>query len=420
MIEKRTPEIRFLEYNDDWETSDLGKMSIAFEYGLNAAAKEYDGKNKYIRITDIDDESRVFIQTNLTSPDIAVESLTGYQLEEGDIVFARTGASVGKSYIYKTSDGLVYYAGFLIRARIKSEHCAEFVFYNTLTEKYEKFIYITSQRSGQPGVNAQEYATFEMMIPRIEEQKKIGQYFSQIDELINLHQRKCEKLKNIRETMLEKMFPKNGCDVPEIRFKGFSSAWELHEVGEYYDFKNGLNKGKEYFGEGTPIVNFTDVFHHRGIYSQNLNGKVTLDISEIKNYEVKKGDLFFTRTSETIEEIGYPSVMLDCPENTVFSGFVLRGRTILEEDPLDDLFKKYVFFTNVFRKEMIKKSSMTTRALTSGTAIKSMEFKHPVDKEEQHKIGQYFTDLDNLIELHQCKIKKLKNIKSASLKKMFV
>lgn len=134
-----------------------------------------------------------------------------------------------------------------------------------------------------------------------------------------------------------------------------------------------------------------------------LSGKVRLELPEIKNYEVKKGDIFFTRTSETIEEIGYPSVMLGEPKNTVFSGFVLRGRCFLKDEPLDNLFKKYLFFTDAFRTEMLRKSSMTTRALTSGTAIKNMEFLHPSSKEEQHRIGEFLTKLDNLITLHQKK-----------------
>ena len=188
-----------------------------------------------------------------------------------------------------------------------------------------------------------------------------------------------------------------------IFFANMAFSWEQRKVGDYYDFKNGLNKGKEFFGSGTPIINFTDVFHNRGIISQNLNGKVTLEPSEIKNYEVKKGDIFFTRTSETIEEIGYPSVMLDEPKNTVFSGFVLRARCVLSKDPLDNLLKKYVFFTYAFRNEMLKKSSMTTRALTSGTAIKGMVFFHPLSKDEQHKIGEFITNIDNLITLHQRK-----------------
>ena len=175
---------------NDWEQRKLGEIAASFEYGLNAAAKEYDGENKYIRITDIDDNTHEFLTDGITSPDINLTSAENYKLAEGDILFARTGASVGKSYIYRNSDGLVYYAGFLIRARIKEEYDAEFVFQNTLTEKYNRYIAVTSQRSGQPGVNAQEYSEFEIQVPEKDEQIKIGAYFTQLDHIITLHQQK--------------------------------------------------------------------------------------------------------------------------------------------------------------------------------------------------------------------------------------
>lgn len=206
---------------------------------------------------------------------------------------------------------------------------------------------------------------------------------------------------------------------PTIRFRGFTDNWEQRKVGEFYDFKNGLNKNKEFFGTGVPIVNFTDVFHNRGLTASQLEGRVTLEPNEIKNYRVKKGDTFFTRTSETIEEIGYPSVMLDTPENTVFSGFVLRGRCFSSNDPLDNLFKQYVFFTQSFRDEMKKKSSMTTRALTSGTSIKEMLFQFPSSKNEQHQIGKCITKFDDLITLHQRKLDQLKALKKYFLQNMF-
>lgn len=206
MSNDKKPDIRFKDYSDDWEQRKLGDIASSFEYGLNAAAKEYDGENKYIRITDIDDNTHEFLTDNLTSPDIDLTGVDNYKLTEGDILFARTGASVGKSYIYRNSDGLVYYAGFLIRARIKEEYDAEFVFQNTLTDRYNKYIAVTSQRSGQPGVNAQEYAEFEIEVPKKEEQTKIGTYFRNIDHLITLHQRELEKLKNIKKALLEKMF----------------------------------------------------------------------------------------------------------------------------------------------------------------------------------------------------------------------
>ena len=207
---EKVPEIRFKGFTDAWEQRKFGEMASSFEYGLNAAAKEYDGENKYIRITDIDDNTHEFLSDSLTSPDIDLTDAEKYKLSTGDILFARTGASVGKSYIYRDYDGLVYYAGFLIRARIKDECDVEFVFQNTLTDKYNKYIAVTSQRSGQPGVNAQEYSEFKIQVPKKEEQIKIGKYFQNLDHLITLHQRKCDSLKELKKFMLQNMFPKEG------------------------------------------------------------------------------------------------------------------------------------------------------------------------------------------------------------------
>lgn len=207
---KKNPEIRFTGFTDDWEQRKLGELSSSFEYGLNAAAKEYDGKNKYIRITDIDDSSHEFLTDEVTSPDTDLSIADNYRLSDGDILFARTGASVGKTYIYKDSDGLVYYAGFLIRARIKREYNPEFVFQNTLTADYKKYIAVTSQRSGQPGVNAQEYSEYKIMIPSKAEQDKISTYLRGLDHLITLHQRKCDELKEVKKFMLQNMFPQKG------------------------------------------------------------------------------------------------------------------------------------------------------------------------------------------------------------------
>ncbi len=200
------PEVRFAGFTDDWEQRKLGELASNFEYGLNASAKEFDGIHKYIRITDIDDSSRKFNSDSITSPDIDLSSADNYKLKNGDLLFARTGASVGKSYLYTESDGLVYYAGFLIRARLKSEFDSNFVFQNTLTNDYNNFIKVTSQRSGQPGVNAQEYASFNIKTPCYDEQQKIGLFFKQLDDLITLHQRKVDFLKEQKKGYLQKMF----------------------------------------------------------------------------------------------------------------------------------------------------------------------------------------------------------------------
>ena len=149
---------------------------------MNAAAIAYDGKHKYIRITDIDEETSAFIPNPLCSPDDDFEER--YLVKENDILFARTGASVGKSYLYNSSDGELYFAGFLIRARIKSKYNGAFIYYQTKSKRYSKWVKLISMRSGQPGINSQEYSSFPIVLTGRVEQNKIADFISLIDNKI--------------------------------------------------------------------------------------------------------------------------------------------------------------------------------------------------------------------------------------------
>ena len=203
---EKYPELRFEGFTDPWEQRKLGSIAASFDYGLNAAATEYDGQNKYLRITDIDDVTHEFLKSDLTTPLADLAMSADYLLEEGDLLFARTGASVGKTYLYRQYDGTVFFAGFLIRARIGESADPEFVYQATLTDAYKKYVAITSQRSGQPGVNAQEYADYQLMLPSRTEQQQIGMTLRSLDNFITLHQRKCERLRHLKAAMLDKMF----------------------------------------------------------------------------------------------------------------------------------------------------------------------------------------------------------------------
>ena len=160
----------------------MGKCCAPLEYGMNAAAKEFDGENKYIRITDIDDDSQQYLTDDIVSPDGTLEGK--YLVRENDILFARTGASVGKSYLYNKKDGKLYFAGFLIRAHVKSENNAAFIFYQTQLKRYQKWVAIMSTRSGQPGINAQEYESYSVYLPNIAEQRKITNFITLLDTRI--------------------------------------------------------------------------------------------------------------------------------------------------------------------------------------------------------------------------------------------
>ncbi|AVQ25909.1 restriction endonuclease subunit S [Fusobacterium periodonticum] len=155
----------------------------------------------------------------------------------------------------------------------------------------------------------------------------------------------------------------------------FENKIKIVKLGELFEFKNGINKEKSSFGKGTPIINYVNVYKKNKIYFEDLQGLVEATDDELIRYKVKRGDVFFTRTSETIEEIGFTSVLLEDIENCVFSGFLLRAR------PLTDLllpeYCAYCFSTSSMRNAIIRKSTYTTRALINGTSLSQIEIPLP-------------------------------------------
>ena len=155
----------------------------------------------------------------------------------------------------------------------------------------------------------------------------------------------------------------------------FENKVKMVKIGDLFEFKNGINKDKGSFGKGTPIINYVNVYKKNKIYFEDLKGLVEVSNDELVRYGVKRGDVFFTRTSETIEEIGYTSVLLEDIENCVFSGFLLRARPIT--DLLLPEYCAYCFSTSNIRNTIIKKSTYTTRALTNGTSLSQIEIPLP-------------------------------------------
>ncbi|QQN59518.1 restriction endonuclease subunit S [Elizabethkingia bruuniana] len=195
--------MRFPEFTEEWETKKLGEVATNVMYGMNAAATNYDGENQYIRITDIDEQTRLFCPNPLSSPDGELDNK--YLLHKGDILFARTGASVGKSYLYNDKDGKIYFAGFLIRLNVRAED-PYFIFSQTLTEKYQRWVLTMSMRSGQPGINAEEYKLLPIVIPSIQEQEKISSFLSLIDSRIQTQNKIIEELKLLKITLRYQLY----------------------------------------------------------------------------------------------------------------------------------------------------------------------------------------------------------------------
>lgn len=190
--------------SDTWKEVTLSDVADGFEYGMNAAATAYDGFHKYIRITDIDDESHQYIQTSVVSPSGFVEEK--YRVRERDILFARTGASVGKSYLYQSADGELYYAGFLICIHVKENVDSLYIFQNTLTEEYKRWVVLESTRSGQPGINAEQFKQYRFHLPPLEIQNKISSLTSNIDTYIAKEEKKLSLITLTRNGLLQQLF----------------------------------------------------------------------------------------------------------------------------------------------------------------------------------------------------------------------
>lgn len=234
-----------------------------------------------------------------------------------------------------------------------------------------------------------------VIFPRIEEQKMISQYFSNLDHLITLHQRKCEQTKKLKKYMLQKMFPQNGEKVPEIRFDGFTYDWEQRKLGDIGSTFTGLSgKTKEDFGHGdAQFITYMNVFSNP---VANLEMTEAVEIDAKQNC-VKKGDVFFTTSSETPEEVGMSCVMPENKDNIYLNSFCFGYRPT-EKFDLDYL--AYVLRADSFRQEMTFLAQGISRYNISKNKV--MEVSIPIPNlEEQTMVGQYFSNLDHLITLHQ-------------------
>ena len=397
---KNTPKLRFPGFTYPWEQRKLGECMSSFTYGLNAAAKDYDGMHKYIRITDIDDETHNFIQSNLSSPDIDFNmDVSDYKLNIGDIVFARTGASVGKTYLYNPNDGDLYYAGFLIRGKVKEECDAGFIYQNTLTKEYDSFIRITSQRSGQPGVNSKEYATFRLNIPCKDEQEKISKVLNSLDELFTLHQRKLEHLKLKKKSLLQKLFPKEGEVYPELRFPGFTGPWEQCKLADVANIIMGQSPSSQ---------NYTDNPNDDILVQGNadlIDGQVVprLWTKEITK-SIDEGNIIMT-VRAPVGDVA----------KTAYKVVLGRGVAGIKGDEYIYQFLLKLKYNHYWRSL----SSGSTFESINSNDIKNLIIDIPCD-EERTKIGNLLRTTDSLINLYQRKLEHLKLLKKALLQQLFV
>ena len=399
---RRIPKIRFVNFNDKWNYKTLDEISNAIEYGINALAKDFDGIHKYLRITDIDDTSRLFLTAKLSSPDVdfTEENYENYKLQKNDLLFARTGASVGKTYLYRESDGEVYYAGFLIRARLHDSYDGNFVFQQTFTDKYKQFIDITSQRSGQPGVNGKEYGDWKIGITSYSEQFAIGYLFRTFDDLLSNYKENLANYQSLKATMLSKMFPKAGQTVPEIRLEGFEGEWKEKEFSKLVKRVTQSSNS-----DSLPKVEFEDIVSGQG----QLNKDISSKFDNRKGIHFKPGYTLYGKLRPYLNNWLLPK----------FEGVALGDFWVFDPNGNDSNFIYYLVQSNRYQK-VANDTSGTKMPRSDWKSVSTTIFAIPQTITEQQAIGSYFSNLDNLINSHQEKISQLETLKKKLLQDMFI
>ena len=204
---------------------------------MNAAAKAYDGHNKYIRITDIDDNTHIYTGLDLVSPNADLE--LKYRVQENDILFARTGATVGKTYLYNKNDGILFFAGFLIRVNIPIDN-SYYVYEQTLTGRYLNWIRIMSQRSGQPGINAQEYGTYSFPYCCVKEQQKIAAILTTQDKAIELKEKRLAEKQRQKKYLMQQLL------TVRKRLPGYIGEWTTLPLKYLSEKQKKKNSGFQY------------------------------------------------------------------------------------------------------------------------------------------------------------------------------
>ena len=402
----KTPAVRFIGFAEDWEQRKLGEVSESYSGGTpSVGVKEYyGGQIPFIRSAEINSEI-----TELSLTEGGLKNSSARLVDVGDILYALYGATSGEVGRARLK-GAINQAILAIKphAGYDSEYLAQWL------RKSKHSIIETYLQGGQGNLSGTIVKELSVDFPLLKEQQTIGNFFSQLDHLITFHQRKYEKLKNIKKSMLEKMFPKNGSNVPEIRFKGFTDAWEQRKVGEVGKTYSGLSgKTKDDFGHGeAKFVTYMNVFSN-SVCLPNMTEAVEIDDKQNK---VLFGDVLFTTSSETPEEVGMSSVWLENAENIYLNSFCFGYRPTKEFNPY---YLAYMLRSPSTREKITFLAQGISRYNISKNKMMDIEIPIP-SIVEQKQIGEHFRTLDSLITLHHRKLEKLEQIKQAMLHKMFV
>ena len=397
-----------------WEQRKLGECGETFT-GLSGKTKDDFGHG----------DARFVTYMNVFSNPIAdKEKVEAVEIDKsqncvqyGDVFFttsSETPEEVGMSCVWLENTENTYLNSFCFGYRPTINIDPYFMAYVLRSETVRKKIVFLAQGISRYNISKNKVMEIEIPLPSIREQQLLGKYFDNLDNLITLHQRKftlhqrkCDETKKLKKYMLQKMFPKNGEQFPEIRFEGFTDAWEQRKLSDVVDVYDGVHQTPEYKDEG---IMFLSVENIATLKSEKYISEEAFE----RDYKIypEKGDILMTR----IGDIGTPNVV-ETAEKVAF----YVSLALLKPHGIDSYFLNNAIQSKSFQKGLRERSLLTAIPMKiNKDEIGKVDVCIPKNIDEQKEIGKAFKGLDNLITLHQRKADRLKEFKKYMLKNMFV
>ena len=413
----KNPELRFKNDIDDWETFELGNIGSTYN-GLNGKSKTDfgHGEAKYITYMNV-------YKNTISNPKI-VDNIeidnTQNKVVYGDILFttsSETPEEVGMSSVWVSNEDNIYLNSFCFGYRPTKELNPIFMGYLLRANSFREQMMLLAQGISRYNISKTKAMKITIELPSLEIQSQIATLLSDIDTKIETQKQKVEKLKIFKSAMLDKMFPKEGQKVPEIRFNGFSGDWEEKELGSVLTLQGGYAfSSKNMSQTGIKIVQIGNVYSN----FLDWNNIVYLNenfASNCENFFLKENDLVIAMTRPIISSLKSVKIAkiqkddLPCLLNQRVGRFLLSNKIV-------NSFLKCFMETKYFYENVLEKCSSGVQPNISSKDIESIKCYLSPTLKEQEKIGKYFEELDNKIELETNKLNKLKDVKNAMLNKL--
>ena len=417
-IKKKVPKLRFPEFKGDWESKYLDQVGD-FKNGFNADKQAFGTGVEFVNLMDIFGKSEIR-RTYLDRVEIPEKQLEPYKIQKGDVLFVRSSVKregVGQSCLVNDYFEDTVYSGFIIRFREKS---------NTLYHLYKKYCFTESSfrkeilsfatSSANTNINQDSLSQISLFYPSIAEQEKIASFLGAIDTRLTQLRRKHKLLQTYKRGVMQKIFSQ------EVRFKGAIGVafpdWEERKLGNIVagSFSNGVFNDPNKLGQGYRLVNVKDMYNGDFIDVNSLT-RLLLDEQEFKKNKAEHGDIFFTRSSLVKEGIAYSNILLSDDQDITYDGHLIRFR--FNHKYYLPQFMALAVKTSMARKQFVSRGKTGTMTTIGQDDISTVKISIP-SKEEQEKIADFLTAIDQKIEAVARQIDRTEQFKKGLLQKMFV